>query len=114
MHEAGIAQNILDIAIDTANKNSSSKVITLIAVRIGKMSAVDEASLRFAFDALKVGTIAENAELKYEEIPLKGKCLDCENIEEFEGYFMNCPKCSSSKVSLISGHELEISYIEVD
>ena len=113
MHEAGIAQSIIDIAIDTAKKNSASK-ITLIAVKVGKMSAVDEASLRFAFDALKAGTEAENAVFEYTEVPLKGKCLDCEAEEEFEGYFMNCPKCGSSKVSLISGNELEVSYIEVE
>ncbi len=113
MHEAGIAQNIIDISIDTAKKNSADK-ISLIAVRIGKMSAIDEASLRFAFDALKNDTIAKDAVLKYEEIPLKGKCLDCGSEEEFEGYFMSCPKCNSSKVTIISGNELEVSYIEVD
>ncbi len=113
MHEAGIAQSILNIAIETAKKNNSEK-ITLVAVKIGKMSAVDEASLRFAFDALKADTIAKNATFQYEEIALVGKCLDCGSTEEFEGYFVNCPKCKSQKVSLISGNELEVSYIEVD
>ncbi len=113
MHEAGIAQSILDIAVNTAKNNSAGR-ITLVAVRIGKMSAVDEASLRFAFDALKAGTIAENAAFDYTEVPLRGKCLDCGAEKEFEGYFMNCPGCGSSKVSLISGSELEVSHIEVE
>lgn len=113
MHEAGIAQSIIDIAINTAKENSLSK-ITLVSVRIGKMSAVDEASLRFAFDALKNGTEAENAYLEYTEVPLKGKCLDCGAEEEFEGFFVNCPKCRSSKVSIISGNELEVSHIEAE
>ena len=113
MHEAGIAQSIIDIAVNTALKNSASK-ITLIAVKIGKMSAVDEASLRFAFDALKADTIAKDATFEYTEVPLKGKCLDCGAEETYEGYFMNCPKCYSSKVSLIAGSELEVSYIEVE
>lgn len=113
MHEAGIAQSILDIAVNTAKRNSARK-ITLVAVRIGKMSAVDEASLRFAFEALKADTMARDAVFDYTEVPLKGKCLDCGTEEEFEGYFMNCLKCGSSKVSLISGSELEVSHIEVE
>ncbi len=112
MHEAGIAQSILDIAIDTANKNNA-KVITQIKVRVGKMAAVEEKSLRFSFDALKADTIAENAELLYEDVALIGKCVDCGEQSELEGYFVICPKCKGG-VSIISGNELEIAHIEVD
>lgn len=113
MHETGIAQSILDIAIDTAHKNSADK-ITLISVMVGKMAAVDESSLRFAFDALKVGTIAGGALLEYESVPLRGRCVDCSAESDFEGYFLNCPICGSQKVSLIAGEELSIKHIEVE
>lgn len=113
MHETGIAQSILDIAINTAKKNGSKK-INNVAVRIGKMSAIDEASLRFAFDALKAGTIAENSTFEYKEIPLKGRCEDCGFESELEGYFVLCPKCNSGRVKILSGNELEIEYIDVD
>ena len=52
MHETGIAQSILDIAIKTALENGAKK-INNVAVKVGKMNAIDEASLRFAFDAVK-------------------------------------------------------------
>lgn len=113
MHEAGIAQSILDIALKTAKDNAADK-ITLVAVRVGKMSAVDEASLRFAFDALKADTIAKDAVFDYTETPLKGKCLSCGAEKEFERYFMSCPECGSYKISLISGNELEVSHIDVE
>lgn len=113
MHETGIAQSILDIAVDTARKNGAEK-INNVAVRIGKMSAIDEASLKFAFDALKEGTIAEKSTLEYKEIPLKGRCEDCGFESELEGYFVLCPKCNSGRVKILSGNELEIEYIDVD
>lgn len=113
MHEAGIAQNILEIALNEAKKNGDKK-ITLVSVRIGKMTAIDEASLRFAFDALKVETKAENALFEFQCIPLLGRCLDCGAESELENYFVLCPKCSSGNVKILSGNELEMSHIEVD
>ena len=41
MHETGIAQSILDIALKTAAENGAKK-INNVGVRIGKMSAIDE------------------------------------------------------------------------
>ena len=108
MHETGIAQSILEIAIKTALEKGAKK-INNVAVKVGKMSAIDEASLRFAFDALKAETIAENATFEYIDIPLTGKCEDCGYESELEGYFVLCPKCSSGRVSILTGNELEIA-----
>ncbi len=112
MHEAGIAQSILNISIDTALKNDATK-INQITVRVGKMSAVEEKSLRFSFDALKADTIANNAELIYQEVALVGKCAECGVESELEGYFVSCPLCKGG-VTIISGDELEIAHIDVD
>lgn len=113
MHETGIAQSILEIAIKTALENGAKK-INNVAVKVGKMNAIDEASLRFAFDALKAETIAENATFEYIDIPLTGKCEECGYESELEGYFVLCPKCSSGRVSILTGNELEIAYIDID
>lgn len=113
MHEVGVAQSILEIAIETAKKNGAEK-INNIAVNIGKMSAIDEASLRFAFDAVKADTIARESTLEYNEIPLTGKCEECGTTSDLDGYFVLCPVCNSGKVKLLTGNELEIAYIDVD
>lgn len=113
MHEAGIAKNILDIALNEAKKNGD-KNVTLVSVRIGKMTAIDEASLRFAFNALKIDTKASNAVFQFQAIPLLGKCLDCGEESELENYFVLCPKCSSGNVKILTGNELEMSHIEVE
>lgn len=113
MHETGIAQSILDIAMETAKNNGALKINT-VGVRVGKMSAIDESSLRFAFDALKQDTIAGSALFEYEEVPLIGKCEECGSQSEMEGYFVKCKCCGSGKVKLISGNELEVAYIDID
>lgn len=113
MHEVGIAQSILDIAIDNANKNGAKK-INLISVNIGKMSAVDFPALDFAFNALKEGTIASESKLECNEIELKCECFSCGAVSALEGYFSICPKCESREVRIISGDELNIAYIDVE
>jgi len=113
MHEISIAQSILDISIGTASENNSDKV-TLVSVRVGKMATVDEASLRFAFDAMKSDTIVADAIFEFNSIPIVGECLDCSAETEFEGYFFSCPICGSGRIKILSGDELEITHIEVE
>ncbi|KAA0258669.1 hydrogenase maturation nickel metallochaperone HypA [Deferribacter autotrophicus] len=113
MHEASIAQNILDIVIDTALKNRATKV-RKVFVKIGKLAAVDYNSLLFAYNALKEDTIAAESELLVEEVEIRGECQDCGWSDVYEDYFFSCKKCGSMNVKIISGEELNITEIEVD
>ncbi|MCD8568332.1 MAG: hydrogenase maturation nickel metallochaperone HypA [Geovibrio sp.] len=47
-------------------------------------------------------------------MPLTGKCIDCGNENTFEQIFMQCPKCGSHAVKILTGEELQITEIEVD
>ncbi|HCW92780.1 hydrogenase maturation nickel metallochaperone HypA [Flexistipes sinusarabici] len=113
MHEVGIAQNILDIAVESA-LNNKAEIINKIHVKIGRLAAVENDALLFAFDALKEGTIAANALLKIEDIPIKGRCIDCKHEDFYDEMFFSCKKCGSYKVELLTGEELNITEIEVD
>lgn len=113
MHEAGIAQNILEISIATAEKNSASK-INKIHLKVGKLAAIENGSLLFAFEALKEETMASEANLEIDNIPVRGLCHDCDTEDTYNEMFFACSKCSSYRVEILSGEELEISEIEVD
>ena len=65
MHEMGIASSILEAVhkeLHRHPKNRASK----IGLRIGEFAGVDEASLRFCFEALVKGTPMEPLELEIE------------------------------------------------
>ena len=104
MHEAGIAQNILDIVIETAMSNNAN-IVKKVFVKIGKLQAVEMNSLMFAFDALKEGTIANSAELIVEEVDIKGRCLKCGKVADYDDFYFSCKFCGSYDVELISGEE---------
>ena len=113
MHEASIAQNLLDIIEETAVQNSAKKV-TKAFVTIGRLQAIEKDSLQFAFDALKEGSISENAELVINTVPITGYCHDCHVTSEYDAYIFSCTACGSNNVELKTGEELQITEIEVD
>ncbi|MDI1472528.1 MAG: hydrogenase maturation nickel metallochaperone HypA [Thermodesulfovibrio sp.] len=114
MHEASIAYELLNIAVNECSKNGYSKIET-IKVVIGRATGVVPQALLFAFNVLKEDTIAKNANLIIEEAPVKGFCKDCKNeFENDENYILfECPNCGSFSINLISGKELNIKEMEV-
>lgn len=112
MHEAGIAQNILEIAIETAQTGGATE-IEKVHMQIGRLAGIDPESLRFSFDALKEETIAQNAELVIEVIPVTGRCEDCGHEAEYDSMFFQCKGCESWKVRIITGEELRVTSIDV-
>lgn len=113
MHEASIAQNLLEIIENTAEQNNATKVNKAF-VTIGKLQAIEKDSLLFAFDALKEGTISNDAELIIDIIPITGFCHDCKSTSEYDAYIFSCNQCNSNNVELKTGEELKITEIEVD
>ncbi len=114
MHEAGLMARVLEIAARHAEEAGAGR-IRLIALRVGALSGVEKESLRFAFEALKPGTPAREAELLIEEVPLRGSCEAC-NIEfAADGLYgiALCPSCGEPVAAVAAGEELEISYLEV-
>ena len=67
MHEAGIADRILDIVIARAMEAGAPR-ITAIHVEAGALAAVSEDSLRFHWEQHAAGTPAEGAVLHFTEV----------------------------------------------
>jgi len=111
VHEVGIMTNILRTAEETTRRNNGSKILKL-KVRVGAMSGVVTEALQFAFEALKNGTMAENAELDIEVVPAVCFCLDCgSNYTPDEIDFL-CPNCGSANIKLKNGRELDLISID--
>ena len=113
MHEVSIMQSLLDIAIDNCKKQGYEG-IEQIKVKIGKASGVLPDSLLFAFDAMKIDTIAEKASLIIDVIPVGGFCNNCSsNFSVQEAYVFCCPECGNNSIRVDTGRELNIYEMEV-
>jgi len=113
MHEVGIAQSLLDIAIEHCSRQGYERIES-IKVKIGKASGVMPDSLLFAFETMKIGTIAEKASLIIDEIPVSGFCNSCKsNFTVEDAYVISCPNCGNVSFQVETGRELNVAEMEV-
>ncbi len=113
MHEVGITQHILEIALDHARKARACK-ITSLSVEIGALSGVIPEAVEFCFEAVTRGTLAEGARLNIVRIPGRGRCRDCGRETELDTYTFNCPHCESFDLERLQGDELRLTELEID
>ena len=107
-----IAEGILNIAFDYAKQNKASK-ITKITLKIGEMSGIELEALNMSFDVLVKDTIAEEAKLIVNRIPLIGKCNKCGKYFHIEQYNFFCPECDGILI-LQSGRELQVESLDME
>ncbi|MGB9714909.1 MAG: hydrogenase maturation nickel metallochaperone HypA [Thermodesulfovibrionales bacterium] len=113
MHELSIAQSLLDIAVKNCKENGYKR-IEAIKVKIGRASGIMPDALLFAFDAVKIGTIAEKASLNIEEVPVSGYCENCKkSFTVDEAFIISCPKCGNISLRIDTGRELHIEEMDV-
>jgi hydrogenase nickel incorporation protein HypA/HybF len=109
MHELGITQNIVAIAL----KHAQDSKVQRISLEIGKLSAVLPDAIQFCFDVCCAGTTLEGAELKIIEIPGLGRCRRCGTEIVLEQPFGICT-CGSTDLDIVRGEELKIKELEVE
>lgn len=113
MHEYGIAQNIIQLVLDEAKKARARKVKS-VALKVGELAGVLPDSLSFCFDYLARSTIAEDATLTIETVPVRGRCARCDRVFLIEHSRYQCGRCGNSRIELVSGRELQIDRLEIE
>ena len=113
MHELGIAQEMLKVALDYAAKNNAKRIA---AFHVEMSAAADESedSLRFHFEHLTRGTIAEGAHIEFTRLPIQFRCLDCANEFVLEAQVVACPHCSGRRVQPLGSDAFKLTSIDVD
>jgi hydrogenase nickel incorporation protein HypA/HybF len=112
MHEVGIMQNTLDIALEYARKQGASRIHRIV-LRVGELSGVVPEALSFAFDVVMQGTIAQNAQLQIEYLPILCYCPTCQQEFQPTDWIFECPQCHQICTEIRQGKELELSSMEV-
>jgi len=113
MHEVSICESILDILKDQAEEHGKERV-TRVKLLVGEMAGVVEDAMRFSFEVVTKGTLADGAELVMESSPLTARCRDCGGEFRVEGYAFSCPGCGSPSIEIVSGRELMVEDIDLE
>jgi len=113
MHEAGIAQDLIDVAVQHLQRVPHGPV-RVLHVRIGEMAGVNPDSLDFAFEAFGKGTELEGARLAIERLPLTVDCAACGQRTAVDDYVFRCGACGGEQVTIATGRELQFVSIDTD
>lgn len=112
MHEVGIMDSTLQMAVDAAGKQGAKQIHEL-RMRIGEMSGVVPDALEFAFTVLTEGTIAEGAKLEIETVSPAARCAQCDVEYPVGPADYACPRCGLRSARLVRGKEIELVSMEV-
>lgn len=112
MHEVGLMESALEIALKHGEANHADRIIR-ITMRIGKLSGVEPEALAFAFEALKQDTLADRAVLDIETVPIRLVCQDCGDEYSPDGYRYECPRCAGKRTKILAGREMDVVSVEL-
>lgn len=112
VHELSVCRALL-AEVERIAVERSAHGVQAIHVQIGVLSGVESALLETAWPSASAGSLAENAHLVIERMPLRVRCLDCGAESETAPSRLLCGACGSLHTHLISGDELLLVSLEL-
>jgi len=113
MHELSICEGIMQVMEDQARTENFSQVAA-IRLEIGPLAGVELDALRFSFDVVTRGTIADGCRLEIIETEGRAHCLKCDHTVSLKRRFDACPRCGGYGLHVTGGDELRIKDMEVN
>lgn len=110
MHELSVATAVLNTAV----KHATGRKVKVVSVRVGRMRQVVPDSLSFYFEIVARDTVAEGAALELTDVQARLRCGTCESEWSPQIPAFRCPDCGGAEVTVETGEELEVDYIEVE
>ncbi len=112
MHEMSLCENIREIIQEQAATDGFTRV-NRVWLEVGPLSCVEPDALRFGFELVMRGSVAEGAALEIAIPPAEGRCLACGRIQAITQRYAPCPGCGAGPMDMIQGDALKISKLEV-
>ena len=112
MHELSVCQDLL-MQVATLAAQHQAQGVSLIVVRMGPLCGVVPELLEQAFTIAKVATVAEQAELVVEILPVRVHCQHCGTESEVIPNRLICENCGNWQTQLLSGDEMLLARVEL-
>jgi len=111
MHEIRIAEDLSKIVIDVAVERKLRKV-TKVNISFGELVQIVPEIFEFAFREAVRDSVAQEALLDIEVVPVRMKCIECGTGFRVEDNNFKCAKCGSTDLEILNGKELFIKSLE--
>jgi hydrogenase nickel incorporation protein HypA/HybF len=106
-------ESVVALVEDERRRHRFSRV-QMIRLAVGTLSHAEPDALRFCFDAVTRGTIADGARLEIVMLSGEGRCSNCRQLVPMADRFAPCPVCGGAEVRMTAGGELRVEDLEVE
>jgi hydrogenase nickel incorporation protein HypA/HybF len=113
MHEMSLCESVLRMLEDHAVQQGYRRVKT-VWLEIGALSGVEPEAMRFGFDVVMSGTLADGARLEIVHVPGQAWCMSCAKTVTVQQRFDACPDCGGYQLQVTGGEELRVKELEVE
>jgi len=122
MHEFSISSDIVRTVLDTVEKNTGKKVLS-IQLEIGELTHLNGEQVSFWIKELFKDSVAEDAEVKIKTIKARILCKACGykggigsgQEDSFRHLVLqSCPRCNSFQFKIEKGRECILRRIQVE
>lgn len=112
MHEMSLCEGVLRILEDNA-RSQCYRQVKAVWLEIGDLAGVETGALRFGFDVVTRGTLADKARLEIIGVPGEAWCMQCSRTVPVKQRFDACPHCGSYQLQVTGGDEMKVRELEV-
>ncbi len=99
--------------IEAHAAQGAARKVTRVRLEIGRLAGVEIEALRFGFDVVMRGSVAEGATLEIIDQPGRAWCFDCGCAVEISARLDDCPRCGGAQLKATGGDAMRIKDIEV-
>ena len=91
----------------------SAARVTVLRLEIGALSQVEVEAMRFAFEVVMNGSLAEGARLEIVETEGTAWCMACSQPVAIQRRGDGCPRCESYQLQVTGGDRMRVMDIEI-
>lgn len=112
MHELSICNALMQQVERVAHEHNADSVERIV-LRVGPLSGVEGPLLQRAWPLASAGTLAAEAELVIESIPVTVRCTRCDAISDVVANRLLCASCGDFRTRVVSGDEMLLANLEL-
>jgi hydrogenase nickel incorporation protein HypA/HybF len=112
MHELSVCESLMRQVEAIAAQHSSHSVCS-ITLQIGPLAGIEPHLLQQAFTLARAGSVAEQASLVIESLPIRVHCQRCDQDSEAQPNRLLCAHCGDYHTRLLSGDEMLLASVEL-
>ena len=111
MHELSYVTKLVDLAVQTAERENMAK-ITAVYADIGKMTGLVPFYMQKYFKTAVKDTVLDGSKLIINEVAVTAKCSCGHEYAPDASHDYLCPVCGSGQCRIITGREMLLTKLE--